>query len=336
LGCVSWWGSYNLVFMSFGFEGMINGDSRWVYRDTIYERMLDLFNCPRPNALLAVSVAPGEPMNLTEHAPTISWAFTNGQSYAQQAYQVQVGTDNDWATAEMWDSGPVSGAATDAVYGGAPLADGQYGGAPLADGQTYFIRVQVSDGATWSNWHHRRIRMNTRPGLPTNLNPRDNAELPKRAPDLTHNAVIDPDGDLLSYRYEVYADPSMTTLTATADGIMAGLGGTVLCRLQADLTAGQHYYWRVRADDGVEQSDWTGLASFIVTDLPTFTCGDANGDGNINVGDAVYIINYIFRAGPAPTPLEAGDANGDGNINVGDAVYIINYIFRAGPAPVCP
>lgn len=29
-------------------------------------------------------------------------------------------------------------------------------------------------------------------------------------------------------------------------------------------------------------------------------CGDANGDGDINVGDAVYIINYIFKGGDPP------------------------------------
>ncbi len=29
--------------------------------------------------------------------------------------------------------------------------------------------------------------------------------------------------------------------------------------------------------------------------------GDANGDGNGNVGDAVYLINWIFKGGPPPT-----------------------------------
>lgn len=62
-------------------------------------------------------------------------------------------------------------------------------------------------------------------------------------------------------------------------------------------------------------------------------CGDTNGDGFANVGDAVYLINYVFKGGPAPEPDEAGDANCDGGVNVGDAVYLINYIFRNGPAP---
>jgi len=65
-------------------------------------------------------------------------------------------------------------------------------------------------------------------------------------------------------------------------------------------------------------------------------CGDANGDGVVNVGDAVNLINFIFKGGPAPIPVQAGDANCDHARNVGDVVYIINYIFKGGPAPCCP
>jgi hypothetical protein len=64
--------------------------------------------------------------------------------------------------------------------------------------------------------------------------------------------------------------------------------------------------------------------------------GDANGDGKLTVGDAIYIITHIFRSGPAPTPyaVYSGDPNGDCVVNSGDAVYIVNHIFRSGPAPV--
>jgi hypothetical protein len=64
--------------------------------------------------------------------------------------------------------------------------------------------------------------------------------------------------------------------------------------------------------------------------------GDANNDGTVNVGDAVYLISYIFKGGPPPAPYEvcSGDANGDCQPNVGDAVYIISYVFKGGPAPV--
>ena len=61
--------------------------------------------------------------------------------------------------------------------------------------------------------------------------------------------------------------------------------------------------------------------------------GDANGDGNVDTGDPVYLINYVFKSGPAPVSTYNGDANGDGSVNVADAVYLINYIFKGGPPP---
>ncbi len=73
-----------------------------------------------------------------------------------------------------------------------------------------------------------------------------------------------------------------------------------------------------------------------IGDVCDVACGDANADGEVNVADVVYLINYIFKSGPPPASDWASDANGDGNVNVGDAVYLINYIFRSGPAPNCP
>ncbi len=80
---------------------------------------------------------------------------------------------------------------------------------------------------------------------------------------------------------------------------------------------------------GVGSPDSCGAAKRLLI------CGDANGDGATNVGDAVSIVNYIFKTGPAPSPLEMGDANGDKACNVGDAIYIVNFVFKSGPAPVC-
>jgi hypothetical protein len=65
-----------------------------------------------------------------------------------------------------------------------------------------------------------------------------------------------------------------------------------------------------------------------------FVAGDANCDRDVNVGDAVYIINYVFKGGAAPIPYMAGNANGDGETNIADAVYLISYIFHGGPPPV--
>jgi hypothetical protein len=66
-----------------------------------------------------------------------------------------------------------------------------------------------------------------------------------------------------------------------------------------------------------------------------FLRGDANHDGVINLGDGIYILNYLFKHGLAPVPIDAGDANCDGATQLGDAIYILNYLFKHGPPPGC-
>ena len=62
--------------------------------------------------------------------------------------------------------------------------------------------------------------------------------------------------------------------------------------------------------------------------------GDANASGgNPNLTDIIYLVNYVFKGGSAPSPLCRGDANGSsGNPNLTDIVYLIIYVFKGGPA----
>jgi hypothetical protein len=53
----------------------------------------------------------------------------------------------------------------------------------------------------------------------------------------------------------------------------------------------------------------------------------------INAADVVYLTNYLYIHGPAPTPLAAGDVDCDGTINAADVVYLINYLYIGGPPP---
>jgi len=71
----------------------------------------------------------------------------------------------------------------------------------------------------------------------------------------------------------------------------------------------------------------------IIISEPPYICGDANGDDDVNVSDAVYIINYVFVGSESPDPLESSDCNCDGTCNISDAVWIINYVFVAGDEP---
>ncbi|MFQ6002288.1 MAG: hypothetical protein ACE5KJ_00935 [Candidatus Zixiibacteriota bacterium] len=61
--------------------------------------------------------------------------------------------------------------------------------------------------------------------------------------------------------------------------------------------------------------------------------GDSNHDKIINVADVIYLVNYLFMAGPPPVVFECGDVNDDNQVNVADVVYLINYLFAGGPPP---
>ncbi|MGB2770082.1 MAG: C25 family cysteine peptidase, partial [Candidatus Zixiibacteriota bacterium] len=63
--------------------------------------------------------------------------------------------------------------------------------------------------------------------------------------------------------------------------------------------------------------------------------GDANGDEIIDVGDVVFLVNYLYKGDVPPAPWEAGDASCDGEVDLGDVVYLINYLYKGGDPPPC-
>ncbi|MBI4583204.1 MAG: hypothetical protein HY717_04195 [Planctomycetes bacterium] len=67
-----------------------------------------------------------------------------------------------------------------------------------------------------------------------------------------------------------------------------------------------------------------------------FRRGDANGDGQADISDAVSILLWLFVGGEKPGCLEAADANGVDGHDISDAVYLLLYLFQAGPSPPEP
>jgi hypothetical protein len=63
--------------------------------------------------------------------------------------------------------------------------------------------------------------------------------------------------------------------------------------------------------------------------------GDANGNTVINILDITYLINFVYKSGPAPVPyaLCSGDPNCNCVINILDITYLISFLYKSGPAP---
>jgi hypothetical protein len=128
-----------------------------------------------------------------------------------------------------------------------------------------------------------------------------------------HPAIVDPDDDSLSITYLEYPH----WCAVQNDSVIGTAPDTAFSEL---LTVTAKDY--CNAD----------TLSFVVR---TYLLGDANADGAVDVGDVVYIVNYLYRSRPDPDPPEAGDCNCDGQTDVGDVVYLVNYLFRGGPPPGC-
>ncbi|MCH9032390.1 MAG: thrombospondin type 3 repeat-containing protein, partial [candidate division Zixibacteria bacterium] len=63
--------------------------------------------------------------------------------------------------------------------------------------------------------------------------------------------------------------------------------------------------------------------------------GDPDNSGDVNIGDAIYIVEFVFQDGPAPVFPGSGDPNCSGAVEISDAIFLIDYIFSNGFPPCC-
>lgn len=62
--------------------------------------------------------------------------------------------------------------------------------------------------------------------------------------------------------------------------------------------------------------------------------GDVNADNAIDIDDAVYFVDYAFKGGLPPNPMESANYNCDDIIvDIDDLVYMVDWIFYGGPEP---
>ena len=73
-----------------------------------------------------------------------------------------------------------------------------------------------------------------------------------------------------------------------------------------------------------------------ILDLPPYVCGDANGDGLINILDVTYLVYYFYRGGQSPPNVDSTDADSINGLNNHDAVHLVCYLYNGGAEPYCP
>lgn len=67
-----------------------------------------------------------------------------------------------------------------------------------------------------------------------------------------------------------------------------------------------------------------------------FIRGDCDSSQAINLTDAIFALNRLFKGGTAPTCPKACDVTDDGAFNITDPINLLNHLFLGGPEPVMP
>jgi CD109 antigen len=76
-----------------------------------------------------------------------------------------------------------------------------------------------------------------------------------------------------------------------------------------------------------------------VSEGATFRRGDSNGDGSVDLSDAVTTLNHLFLGIPAGQRSiceDAADTNDDGFLNITDPIALLQHLFLGGAAPAAP
>ena len=60
---------------------------------------------------------------------------------------------------------------------------------------------------------------------------------------------------------------------------------------------------------------------------PSFTRGDVNGDGNVNISDVTALINYLLTNDETGINTNALDCNQDSSVNISDVTVLINFLL---------
>lgn len=195
--------------------------------------------------------------------PVISWRFLDENSAdAQTKFRIQVALEDDEFSVPslVWDTGEVMGSsANGAIYSVTygTTSSPTVAPAALSHGLTYYVRVKVFDGVSWSDYSDETVSVffiiNTRPNDPTLTLPTIGEYAGNIQIQWVAASPEDDDGDDIFYTLEYTDSFSTDTRWKT---IASPLPSTQL-RYDWDITEipkGNNYAVRVTASDGYSES----------------------------------------------------------------------------------
>lgn len=192
----------------------------------------------------------------------------------------------------------LAGSATSYSHNPAPAGDANYSVEGLVDGL-----VSLTDGCSTS----------VTPGAPTGLSC------------VTNSSGVD----------LVWSNPqTFDSISVTRNGaVIATLGGGATSYSDAIITAGSYTYQVTGEVDGIDSAS-AGCSVDVIQG--GFVRGEVNGDGSVNLADAVTLAIYLFESGAEPSCLDGCDTNDDGQLNLADVTSLLDFVFMGGSNPAAP
>lgn len=251
-----------------------SGSTRWTVTAPLSNHATYYWRVTAKDALGAQTTTPARPFivntgNTAPTAPVLVSPAVGGQSTnANTVLSIQNGTDaegdlityvfeidsvNTFDSADKRSSGPV-------IQGSAGTT---WTVVNLVENRRYWWRVKAQDGRTESAWVMGDFRMNAineAPPAPTVMNPGSGSWVGTQQPTLEANPVLDPDGDAVSYQFEVYSDEALT------QKVNEGTSSTTAWIVVTPLVDKSTHWWRVRAVDAQNAaSAWSQPALLYVS-----------------------------------------------------------------------
>ncbi len=156
----------------------------------------------------------------------------------------------------------------------------------LQDSTTYRWRARCHDGHAYSLWTILSqftvivgADVNEPPSLPVHVSPGNGSTIITAPIVLLIQNSIDPESDPISYDFWIYSDSLLNEVVETKFDVEQQAGGQTFITFDFLPTSGHNYWWRVRAKDGQNTTDFSEATWFLYWNLSTgqdeYTAGAA-------------------------------------------------------------
>ena len=105
------------------------------------------------------------------------------------------------------------------------------------------------------------------PSVPVAIEPIDGAEVTEVSPDLVVQNATDPQGEALTYDFELYLDENLTQFVTSGYGVIEDGSGETLWKVDVPLIEDTEYWWVARANDPWTPGPWTDPENFTLNEF---------------------------------------------------------------------